>query len=197
MREAIWHCPELPDLPSPGRFVLICVRTGAPRTGARSQVRAVLRQILTAWSHLSPEQLPLQETPRGPVWHGRLQGEALDLSLSYGEGEAWIALSRGERIGVDIMRLQPVPEGEAIAQTYFGAGGWAALRDSPNPVRDFALAWTQLEARCKCLKRGLAEWSESLALDTKACATQSLILEDSLALSVATAPQDFLCRRNA
>jgi phosphopantetheinyl transferase len=197
MREAIWHWPELPELPSPGRFVLIRVRTGAARTEARSQVRAVLRQVLTTWSHLPPDELPLSETPRGPVWQGRLPGEDLNLSLSYETGEAWIALRRGGLIGVDIMRLQPVPEAEVIAQTYFGAAGWAALRESPNPIRDFALAWTQLEARCKCLKRGLAEWSESLAFETRAGTTESLILEDSLALSVATAPQDFLCRRNA
>ena len=66
---------------------------------------------------------------------------------------------------MDIMRLQPVPEAEAIAQTYFGPADRSALRQSADPIRDFALAWTQLEARCKCLKQGLTEWSESLALE--------------------------------
>ena len=121
----------------------------------------------------------------------------MDLSLSYAEGEAWIALRRGGRIGLDIIHLEAAPEAEAIAHTYFGPVGQATLRRSSDPVRDFALAWTQLEARCKCLKRGLAEWSESLALETTACATQSLIVEARLALSLATAPQDFRCRRNA
>ena len=59
------------------------------------------------------------------------------------------------------MRLEPVPEAEAIAQTYFGPADRSALQQSTDPVRDFALAWTQLEARCKCLKQGLTEWSES------------------------------------
>ena len=80
----LWRCacvtrsgigPKFPELPPPGRFVLICVRTGSPRAEARRQVRAVLRQILAAWSQLSPEQLPLKETPRGPVWQRRLQGD--------------------------------------------------------------------------------------------------------------------------
>jgi hypothetical protein len=95
------------------------------------------------------------------------------------------------------MRLEPVPEAEAIAQTYFGPADWSALRQSTDPVRDFALAWTQLEARCKCLKQGLTEWPASGVTQVQACSIESVIVEDRLALSVATAPQDFLCRRNA
>ena len=73
----------------------------------------------------------------------------------------------------------------------------AVLRQSTDPIRDFALAWTQLEARCKCSKQGLTEWSEASATQGQGCCTDSVIVEDRLALSVATAPQDFLCRRNA
>jgi hypothetical protein len=307
MRDAIWYWPECPDLPPPGRFVLICVRSGTPRAEARLKLRAVLRQILAAWTQISPEQLPLKETTRGPAWESRLRGDlletsiqsdapfpltpalsprekefllsgracspagkhfparstilpapepgcdqngplslslspsegervpkagegavqgrkarirsgdslpegeglvegeqeaqvitgGLDLSLSYAEGEAWIALSRGGLIGVDVLRLEPVPEAEAIAQTYFGPADRSALRQSAHPVRDFAVAWTQLEARCKCLKQGLTEWSEASATQVQGCSTDSVIVEDRLALSVATAPQDFLCRRNA
>ena len=197
MRDAIWHWPKVPALPPPGRFVLICVRTSGRRAEARKEVRAVLRRILAHWSCLSPDEIPLRETPCGPVWQSELQEHHLDLSLSYEEGEAWIALSRGGQVGVDVMRLEPVPEAEAIAQTYFSPADRSALPQSTDPVRDFALAWTQLEARCKCLKQGLTEWSESFALDTKACTTESLIIQDKLALSVATASQDFLCRRNA
>ena len=121
----------------------------------------------------------------------------MDFSLSYEEDEAWIAVRRGGVIGIDIMRLEPVPEAEAIAQTYFGPADRSALQQSTDPVRDFALAWTQLEARCKCLKQGLTEWSEAGATQVQGCSTESVIIEDRLALSVATAPQDFLCRRNA
>jgi phosphopantetheinyl transferase len=197
MHDAIWHWPELPELPPPGRFALVCVRTSAPRAEARKEVRAVLRQIFAAWSQLSPEQLPLKETKRGPVWDGHFQGDAWDVSLSYAKNEAWIALSRGRLIGMDVTHLEAVPEAEAVAQTYFSPADQAALRQSSDPVRDLALAWTQLEARCKCLKCGLTEWSESLVLQAKACATQSLIVQDRLALTVATAPQHFLCSRNA
>ena len=195
--DAIWYWPECPDLPPPGRFVLICVRTGSSRAEARSQVRTVLRQVLASWSHPAPDDLPLKETSRGPAWEGRLLGDALDVSLSYAASEASIALSRGGLIGVDIMRLEPVPEAESIAQIYFDPADQAALRQATDPIRDFALAWTQLEARCKCLKQRLTEWSEASATQGHGCSTDSVIVEDRLALSVATAPQDFLCRRKA
>jgi len=309
MRDAIWHWPNVPALPPPGRFVLICVRTSGRRAEARKEVRAVLRRVLAKWTDLRLDEVPLQETPSGPVWQsdlrhplplrggegkgegavsiassfmeslqvdrnlrwdhepsrlrniqhptsnielpteatravigcwaldvgcwmfprfmdrefvlscrtrspgakhfsarptapplpkgegwgegegdGLLKPESLDFSLSYTEDEAWIAVRRGGVIGIDVMRLQPVPEAEAIAQTYFGPADRSALRQSTHPVRDFVLAWTQLEARCKCLKQGLTEWSEALAPDTKACTTESLIIQDKLALSVATVP---------
>ena len=213
MRDAIWHWPDFPELPPPGRLVLICVRTSGRRAEARKEVRAVLRRLLAKWTGLRLDEVPLQETPSVPVWQsdlrhplplrggegmgegwgegegdGLLNPESLDFSLSYTEDEAWIAVRRGGVIGIDIMRLEPVPEAEAITQTYFGPADLSALHESTDPVRDFALAWTQLEARCKCLKQGLTEWSESLTLDTKACTTESLIIQDKLALSVATVP---------
>ena len=137
---------------------------------------------------ISADSLPEEEGRGEGERNGQLITEGLDLSLSYEEGEAWVALSRGGPIGVDVMSLEAVPEAEAMAQTHFGPADRSALRQSTDPVRDFALAWTQLEARCKCLKQGLTEWSEALALDTKACTTESLIIQDKLALSVATVP---------
>jgi phosphopantetheinyl transferase len=189
MHNLIWHWPEFPDLSRSGQPVLICVRTGSPRALARSEVRTVLRRVLAAWSQLPPDELPLRETPRGPVWEGLLQGDPLDLSLSYEEGEAWIGFRRGGFIGVDVMRLTAVPEAEPIARNYFDPAGWVALRDSPDPIRGFALAWTQLEARCKCLKRGLTEWIESATIQAKEYTMQSLIVQERLALSFAMAPE--------
>jgi len=186
MLEGIYHWPVLPALPPQGRFVLICLRTGRPRAEARKEVRTLLRRLLASWTGLSPEMVPLQETPSGPVWQGEPHERLLDFSLSYIKDEAWVAVRRGGIIGLDAMRLEPVPEAEAMAQTYFDPADRAKLRESSDSVRGFALAWTQLEARCKCLKRGLTEWSEYVALETKACTTESLILQDSLALSIAT-----------
>ena len=75
-----------------------------------------MRQVLAAWSGLPPEQLPLAETSRGPVWRGQLGGHDLDISLSYAEGEGWIGLRCAGRIGVDVMQIQNFPEAEAVAR---------------------------------------------------------------------------------
>ena len=72
----------MPGLRLPGQPVLIRVVTAQPFQTARLELGAVLRQILAGWSRLSSEQLPLHESPRGPVWLRQLGKHALDISLS-------------------------------------------------------------------------------------------------------------------
>lgn len=105
------------------------------------------------------DRLPLAESSRGPFWPGTLHGETLAISLSYTKNEIWVALLRGARIGVDAMTIQFFPEIESVAQNFFAPSTAAAIRQSKNPAHAFASAWTALEARIKCLKLGLEEWS--------------------------------------
>jgi 4'-phosphopantetheinyl transferase len=178
--------PEMPALPLVGQPVLIRVATSASRQAARQELRTALRRILAAWSNILPEQLPLRETPRGPVWRGQLGGNSLDISLSYAEGEGWIGLLRSGWIGVDVMRIQSVPEVEDIALNYLGSDVLAAIHQSTDPDMEFAAAWTELEARLKCLKRELTEWPLTQAFAASKCAIQKIILPDNLVVSMAT-----------
>jgi len=180
--------PELPALPPPGVPILIRVQTTPPRRPARQKLRTVLRQVLAAWSGLPPEQLPLGETSRGPVWQGQLGGHDLDISLSYAEGEGWIGLRRAGRIGVDVMQIQNITEAEAVARIYFSPEAWKIIQQSANPALAFATAWTTLEALLKCLKRGLTESSGASAWEQPDGTVQSLTLPGSRILTVATAP---------
>jgi 4'-phosphopantetheinyl transferase len=125
---------------------------------ARQEVRAVLRRFLATWSGSTEEAIALIETPRGPVWEGELAGHLLNISLSYTNLEAWIGLRRGGALGVDAMTMAVLPEMEAVARLYLGPAAWAAIQSAPEPARAFALAWTGLEARLKCLKQPLTEW---------------------------------------
>jgi len=184
----IFRWPELPALPPPGVPILIRVQTTPPRPPARQKLRTVLRQVLAAWSGLPPEQLPLGETSRGPVWQGQLGGHDLDISLSYAEGEGWIGLRRAGRIGVDVMQIQNITEAEAVARIYFSPEAWKIIQQSANPALAFATAWTTLEARLKCLKRGLTESSGAPAWEQPDGTVQSLTLPGSRILTVATAP---------
>ena len=82
------------------------------------------------WSGLSPEQLPLRETTRGPVWPGQLGGHSLDISLSYSGDAGWIGLIRAGQIGVDAMPVQPFPEAAAVARNYLGHTAASAIQQS-------------------------------------------------------------------
>jgi len=178
--------PEMPELPKPGEPVLIRVATSQSRQAARQELRKVLRQILAAWSNFSLEQLPLHETARGPVWLEQLAGHDLDISLSYAEGEGWIGLLRGGLIGVDAMRIQTVPEAEDVARHYLGPEILTAIRQSADPAAAFAAAWTELEARLKCLKQKLSEWSVTQPFAGTKCDIQSMVLPNRLMVTIAS-----------
>lgn len=177
----------MPALPSPGQPVLIRVATSTSRQAARQELRTVLRRILAAWSNILPEQLPLHETTRGPVWSGQIGEQALDISLSYAEDEGWIGLLRAGLIGVDAMHIQQITEAEDVALHYLGTTALNAIQRAMDPPMAFAQAWTELEARIKCLKRELNEWHFTQALAANRCAVHSMVIPDNLVVSMATA----------
>ena len=155
----IYRWPELPPLPAAGRPVLVRVATDGNRPVARQQLRSVLREILGSWSGLAVVELPLRETERGPVWCGLLQGETLDVSLSYTADEGWLALCRGAAVGVDAMEITAFAEMTDVVRLYLGPEMADNLVKAADPAGAFAQAWTAREAQLKCLKRGLTEWS--------------------------------------
>jgi len=150
MRTCYW--PEQPALPPPGEPVVVRVAVSSSRQEARREARVVLRAVLAAWSGHEPVW---EETPRGPV----VRGGGFDVSLSYSGGEAWIGLIRGGRIGVDAMRVESFPELDTVARDYLGPVTALRIRQAPDPVRAFAVAWTAHEATLKCAKHGLNEWT--------------------------------------
>jgi hypothetical protein len=179
--------PAIPDLPAPGEPVLIRVPASMPRPAARLELRSALRAVLAAWTGLDPARLPLRETPRGPVWSGAFLRHPLDISLSYGEHEGWIALMRGGRIGVDAMLAAPIAEMDDVARLYLGPDVAVALRTAPDRELAFALAWTELEARIKCFKRGLSEWPGSEVPGNSGWSARSQVLPGRIVVSVVTA----------
>jgi phosphopantetheinyl transferase len=184
--KTIFCWPEMPALPPPGQPVLIRVATSPARPAARQELRMVLRQILTTWSQMLPAQLPLKDTPRGPVWLGQLGGHSLDINLSYAENTGWIGLIRASLIGVDAMPIQHFAEANDVALHYLGTSAMLAIQRATDPPTAFAVAWTGWEAQIKCLKQALHEWPPTPALGANSCAVQNLMLPDNLVVSVAT-----------
>ena len=182
----IYLWPEMPSLPPPGQPVLIRVATPLSRPAARQALRTALRRILAAWSNLLPEQLPLQESNRGPVWSGHIDSHTLDISLAYAEHDGLIGLMLDGLIGVDVMPIQRITEAEAVALHYLGSGTMNAIQRDVDPPMAFAQAWTGLEARIKCLKRELNEWHMTPEFEASQCSIQNLVLPDNLMVSLAT-----------
>lgn len=166
--------PELPPLPPRGQPVLVRMAVPSLRSAARLAVREALRHVFSAWSGLPADRLPLDETPRGPVWTGQLGGASLDISLSYGEDESWIGLIRDGSIGVDVMRPAPFAEMEQVARVFLDP---VTVADSPQA---FAAAWTEREARLKCLKRGLVDWTPAAGEEEARCACRRVSFGDML-----------------
>ncbi len=183
--KTIFRWPKTPALPAPGRPVLLRVPTPSARVAARRELRAALRRLLADWTGCSAEQLPLHETARGPAWTGPLAGFSLDISLSYAEGEGWIGLIRAGSIGIDVMRVQPIPEVESLTRLYLGPAVWETIRNSRYPDLRFALAWTDMEAGLKLSKQPLREFSEGTATHAGKCASQRFLLPDGLVIALA------------
>jgi phosphopantetheinyl transferase len=154
-----WVCrwPQVPELPPPGRPVII-VRAGAnARQSRREESRIVLRRVLAAWSGQPEHVIRVRESPRGPVWEKSLGGYSISVSLSYCEHYAWIGLLRGGSLGLDAMRPVDFPELEHVARMYLGLSGWTQIEQSSDRALAFAVAWTGLEARAKCLHQPIVE----------------------------------------
>jgi 4'-phosphopantetheinyl transferase len=173
---SIFQWPNAPTLQQSGQVVLVRRPVSASRQMARAEVRTTLRQILATWSGLTPEQLPLHENSRGPIWHGQLAGDSLDISLSYADDEGWIALRRGGLIGVDVASVKSFAEMDEVARHYLGPAALATIRQSREPAGAFALAWTELESRLKCLKGDLTEWRAASTIGRANCASQAIVL---------------------
>ena len=178
--------PEPPPLPRRGVPVLLRVPVPAERMEAQVALRSALRTVLAGWSNQLADALPLRETAHGPEWVGLLGGETLALSLAYTGAEGWLGLRRGGAMGVDAMMVEPFAEMTAVARTYFDPDTVAKLVKSRQPELDFAVAWTTLEARLKCLKRPLAEWSDASAVTLNMCAVQTSYCDPKLIISIAT-----------
>lgn len=184
---SVGEWPSVPALPVPGQAVLIHVAPAPAREAARRELRNALRGTLAVWSGIPMGHLPLSETRSGPHWTGMLAGHPLDISFAYAGNEGWMGLARGGRIGIDVMPIEAIPEAESVARLYLGPDAAEAVRQAVDPIGAFATAWTDLEARLKCLKLGLVEWAPSQAEDMSKCNCQTFVFAGRLAVAVATA----------
>jgi 4'-phosphopantetheinyl transferase len=131
-----------------------------PRDATRFVVRrAAVRAILGQCLGIDPRAVAFHEGPRGrPELAAGLEGAGLQFSVSHSGRLALCAVTHRRRIGVDLERLRPLPDLEAIAAGTLSAGELDALRRLPQAERDAAFfrCWTRKEAYAKAIGEGLA-----------------------------------------
>lgn len=140
-------------------LVLLTLPAGTARPAARQLARQVLRQILGSLLARPADELVLRESAQGPV----LDETARDIriSLSYAADRCLIGLAEEQALGVDIVRIENLPEIDSLCRLYLPAADCRHVLAASPAERNarFALAWAQMEARSKCLGLPLAEIS--------------------------------------
>lgn len=144
----------------------------AERENARTLLREAVCEVMQIQAHREGKtwrrsQLKIVAEPGQPpqLTHPALLGRRQSqLSFTHQPGCSLAALSDTQRVGIDLMRIEPLPDWKNLAQDYLGPHAAAALVKLPAAEipAAFAAQWTAFEARLKCLGQTLTEWSPAL-----------------------------------
>ena len=140
--------------------LVIGIAAVLPRWEARLRIRAAVRAAAAQWLKMDIESISLESTPGAPP-RLLLAGQAAGLSFSHDEGMSLAAIHLHGAVGIDVMRVQDIPDWANLARDYLGpqvAQELAACPDAQRPLR-LAQAWTAREAVLKCAGLALAEWN--------------------------------------
>ena len=170
--------------PGPGGMGVIGVRGQPDRETARLRIRAALVQALAAHCGVDAGRVQLHSPEGLAPWavlalDGGERRIALAISHDGDMSVAAYALDGGA-LGIDVTSIVPVPDWEAVARDYLGPVVAQALAALPAGERDaaFARAWSEHEARLKCLGWQLDEWRDERAPMLLACRCRPLSLPD-------------------
>jgi 4'-phosphopantetheinyl transferase len=138
------------------------------REHARRQVRSALRELLADFIGCAPDAVPLASEPGQPL---RLAGSNFGISVSHDAGISLVALDFRGALGIDVMRIEALPDWQQLARDYLGEAAYLVIEASAPAQRAqcFATAWTGMEARLKCLGLALTEWTPALQRELDRC----------------------------
>lgn len=151
------------------------------RDAARAHIRTALCGTLAEFLDQPAASIHLVSHPGQAIRVAR-PVTGLHVSVSHAPGMSLAAVATGRAVGVDLMRLgagaQVMPEWVQVARDYLGPVWTQLLQDAQPWQRPaaFAQAWTQLEARLKCLGLPLSEWTPALAQQLQTCPVMPLAL---------------------
>jgi 4'-phosphopantetheinyl transferase len=171
------------QLAEPRGLALLGVRGQSAREAARLRIRAALTAALAAHVGIDAGRIALHSLQGVAPW----AVVALDagdqrvaLSISHDGDISVAAYSFSGAVGIDVMSISPVPDWRAVARDYLGPVAASKLAAWPDGERDaaFAHAWSEHEARLKCLGLPLSEWCDEHAVALQACRCFPLALPD-------------------
>jgi 4'-phosphopantetheinyl transferase len=125
--------------------------------------RGILRQLLSRYVQIAPEQLVFRYGPYGkpelaaPAATARPAAQTLAFNLSHSHNVAVYAFALAPRIGVDVEQMRAVIERDQIVERFFSPRERQELAALPANRRDeaFFLCWTRKEAYLKALGGGI------------------------------------------
>jgi 4'-phosphopantetheinyl transferase len=165
-----------PGLPG---IAVIGIAGQADRDRARGAIRMALLAELGLLSGLPPERIALHAEPGEAPWAllDAPEGRRLVwLAISH-DGELSVAaISLHGAVGIDVTRIIDIPDWQAVARDYLGPEITKELAKADPRTRAsaFARAWSEREARLKCLGWPLAEWTPEAEPVLQACRCAAL-----------------------
>jgi 4'-phosphopantetheinyl transferase len=121
--------------------------------------RGLLRLILGRYSGTPPERLRFCYGQRGKPSLASEPGKSdLEFSVSHSSDLALYAVARGRQVGIDLERIRPLPELQALVERCCSSAEQAAFRALPTEEQLLAFfrCWTRKEAFLKAKGQGLS-----------------------------------------
>lgn len=138
-------------------------RPETSRTAARAAIRLALRELMAEQYALYTDQVVVVSVP-GAAPRLLLDGRPIlgGLSFSHDGQHSYAAFNETGQVGVDLMRVQDVPDWETLARDYLGPKVQQRLQtiSEQQRARSFAQEWTRREAMLKSAGLALSEWTE-------------------------------------
>lgn len=133
--------------------------------------RAALRIILSSYLRAEPRELRFESGPQGkPRLAGEFAGKALEFSMTHSQGMALLAVGAGQRIGIDLECVRPLPDLDRLLSLCLSPAEISGLdaADLLDPLDRFYRYWTCKEACLKAIGIGLSRPLDSVRISLPA-----------------------------
>jgi len=126
-----------------------------------------LRHILGYYTSKAPSEIGFHCNNYGKP--RLISQDSIHFSLSHSQGQALCAVAFGRDVGIDLERIRPMAQMEAIVRRHFSSPEQAAFDRAPEDSRPglFFALWTRKEAYVKARGEGLSCPLESFVVPSQ------------------------------